>query len=30
MEEAVEALLTGAPRRSVLLCDSSKLGEDGG
>ncbi|KAI7845037.1 hypothetical protein COHA_001403 [Chlorella ohadii] len=26
----VDALLAGAPRRSVLLCDSSKAGEDGG
>lgn len=27
---AVDTLLDGAPRRSVLLCDSSKAGEDGG
>jgi hypothetical protein len=26
----VDALLAGAQRRSVLLCDSSKEGEDGG
>ena len=26
----VDALLADAPRRSVLLCDSSKTGEDGG
>jgi hypothetical protein len=26
----VDALLVDAPRRSVLLCDSSKHGDDGG
>lgn len=30
MQAAVDALLGGAPRRSALLCDSSKEGEDGG
>lgn len=30
MLDNVDALLADAPRRSVLLCDSSKLGEDGG
>lgn len=30
MQAAVDALLAGAPRRSALLCDSSKQGEDGG
>ena len=30
MSGHVDALLAGAPRRSLLLCDSSKEGEDGG
>ena len=30
MQAHVAALLAGAPRQSVLLCDSSKQGEDGG
>lgn len=30
MLTVVDALLVGAPRRSVLLCDSSKTGDDGG
>ena len=30
MSDHVAALLADAPRRSVLLCDSSKEGEDGG
>lgn len=30
MADHVAALLADAPRRSLLICDSSKLGEDGG